>query len=53
MKQALVSLMRAVVGARSAAGGRQQVALPELTATELRSVSGGANEACGPKGTWS
>ncbi|MBK7617365.1 MAG: hypothetical protein IPJ08_23985 [Burkholderiales bacterium] len=49
MKQALISLIRTVVRARSEAIAP---ALPELTDAELRKVCGGALDYCGPKGTW-
>lgn len=53
MKQALISLFRVFGGGvRAEAASLRQVALPELSVSEMRKVSGGAIETCGPRGSW-
>jgi hypothetical protein len=52
MKQALISLIRTVVGACPETVVLQQAVLPELTSAELRKVAGGVTDPAGPRGNW-
>lgn len=53
MKQALISLFRTVVGARSESAEQQRVVMQEVSVAELRQVSGGVGGLdAGPRGGW-